>query len=102
VIDSAKSEGAVPRSLASKDAATMFLSLIHGLGFQFAIVRLPIKLVPEAERAAAQPLRPTRGARTTPNPLMPTTKPCNSPCDASSASSVSPLEHRQNFCRASS
>jgi len=37
--------------LASKDAATMFLSLIQGLGFQFAIARLPIALIPEAERA---------------------------------------------------
>jgi len=53
VIDRAKSEGAVPRALAAKDAATMFLSLIQGLGFQFAIARLPVKLVPETERILA-------------------------------------------------
>ena len=29
----------------------MFLSLIQGLGSQFAIARLPIALIPEAERA---------------------------------------------------
>jgi AcrR family transcriptional regulator len=53
VIDRAKSDGAVSRSLASEDAGTMFLSLVQGLGFQFAIARLPIKLVPEAERILA-------------------------------------------------
>jgi len=31
----------------------MFLSLIQGLGFQFAIARLPIELVPEADRFLA-------------------------------------------------
>jgi len=50
VIERAKSDGTVCPSLASKDAATMFLSLLQGLGFQFAIARLPIKLFPEAER----------------------------------------------------
>jgi AcrR family transcriptional regulator len=50
VLTRAKAEGGVPGSLASKDAATMFLSLIQGLGFQFAIARLPIALIPEAER----------------------------------------------------
>jgi AcrR family transcriptional regulator len=53
VIDQAKSEAAVPRSLAAKDAATMFLSLIQGLGFQFAIAKLPLKLLREAERILA-------------------------------------------------
>ena len=53
VLDRAKAEGAAPGSLASKDAATMLLSLIQGLGFQFAIARLPIALVPEAERVFA-------------------------------------------------
>ena len=51
VLDRAKAEGVVRGSLASRDAATMFLSLIQGLGFQFAIARLPIALIPEAERA---------------------------------------------------
>jgi hypothetical protein len=37
----------------AKDAATMFLSLIQGLGFQFAIARLPVKLSTEAERVLA-------------------------------------------------
>jgi AcrR family transcriptional regulator len=50
VLDRAKAEGTVCGSLDSKDAATTFLSLIQGLGFQFAIARLPIALVPDAER----------------------------------------------------
>src|SRR5262249_33022893 len=50
VIERAKSDGTVCPSLASKDAATMFLSLLQVLGFQFSIARLPIKLLPEAER----------------------------------------------------
>jgi hypothetical protein len=35
----------------------MFLSFIQGLGFQFAIARLPIALIPEAERALAMYLQ---------------------------------------------
>ena len=57
VLDRAKAEGVVRGSLASRDAATMFLSLIQGLGFQFAIARLPIALIPEAERALAMYLQ---------------------------------------------
>src|SRR5262249_41751199 len=53
VIDRAKSGGAVGDANAQKDAATMFLSLIQGLGFQFAIARLPVKLSTEAERVLA-------------------------------------------------
>jgi AcrR family transcriptional regulator len=53
VIERAKSDGTVYHSLVSKDAATMFLCLLQGLGFQFAIARLPIKLFPEAERILA-------------------------------------------------
>src|SRR5215470_19905526 len=53
VIDRAKSDGAVGGADAPKDAATMFLSLIQGLGFQFAIARLPVKLSTEAERVLA-------------------------------------------------
>lgn len=50
VLDRAKAEGTVRRSLASQDAATMFLSLVQGLGFQFAIARLSTALAPQAER----------------------------------------------------
>jgi AcrR family transcriptional regulator len=53
VIDRAKSAGDVPDSVAAKDAATMFLSVIQGLGFQYAIARVPLKLVSEAERILA-------------------------------------------------
>src|SRR5262249_50671836 len=53
VIDRAKSDGAVAGADAPKDAATMFLSLIQGLSFQFAIARLPVKLSTEAERVLA-------------------------------------------------
>jgi len=53
VIDRAKSDRAVGDADAPKDAATMFLSLIQGLGFQFAIARLPVKLSTEAERVLA-------------------------------------------------
>jgi hypothetical protein len=57
VIDGAKSAGDIPSSLASKDAATMFLSLVQGLGFQFAIARLPMNLVLESERVLAMYLQ---------------------------------------------
>lgn len=53
VINRAKSDGAVGDAVVAKDAATMFLSLIQGLGFQFAIARLPMKLSTEAERVLA-------------------------------------------------
>jgi len=53
VINRAKSDGAVGDVVAAKDAATMFLSLIQGLGFQFAIARSPMKLSTEAERVLA-------------------------------------------------
>jgi AcrR family transcriptional regulator len=53
VIDRAKSDGAVGDAVAGKVAATMFLSLIQGLGFQFAIARLPIRLSAEAESVLA-------------------------------------------------
>ena len=52
VIDRAKSDGAVGDTDA-QNAATMFLSLIQGLGFQFAIARLPVRLSTEAERVLA-------------------------------------------------
>src|SRR5215471_4319819 len=53
VIDRAKSDGAVGDFVVAKDAATMFLSLIQGLGFQFAIARLLVRLPVEAKRALA-------------------------------------------------
>ena len=53
VIDRAKSDGAVRDAVAAKVAATMFLSLIQGLGFQFAIARLPVRLSAEAESVLA-------------------------------------------------
>jgi TetR/AcrR family transcriptional regulator len=53
VIDRAKSDGAVGDAVAAKVAATMFLSLIQGLGFQFAIARLPVRLSAEAEGVLA-------------------------------------------------
>ncbi len=45
--------GTISRLLGPQDAATTFLSLIQGIGFQFAIARLPMKLLPEAERVLA-------------------------------------------------
>jgi hypothetical protein len=57
VIDRAKSDGVVPHTLSSKDAATTWLSLLQGLGFRAAIARLPINLVPEAERVLSLYLR---------------------------------------------
>jgi AcrR family transcriptional regulator len=53
MIDQAKSHGAVGDAVTAKNAATMFLSLIQGLGFQFAIARLAVKLSTEAERVLA-------------------------------------------------
>src|SRR5215813_14094444 len=53
VIDRAKADGAVGAAAAPKDAAAMYLSLIQGLSFQFAIARLPVKLSTEAERVLA-------------------------------------------------
>ena len=53
VIDRAKSDRAVGDAVVAKVAATMFLSLIQGLGFQFAIARLPVRLSAEAEGVLA-------------------------------------------------
>jgi AcrR family transcriptional regulator len=57
VIDRAKSDGVVPPTLPSKDAATTFVSLLQGLGFRVAIARLPITLEPEAEQVLSLYLR---------------------------------------------
>ena len=53
LVDRAKADGTVTGAVAAKDAAMMFLSLIQGLGFQFAIARLPMKLMAEAGRVLA-------------------------------------------------
>jgi AcrR family transcriptional regulator len=57
VIDRAKADGAVGEAVPAKDAATVFLSLIQGLGFQFVIARLPLKLSTQAEQVLALYLR---------------------------------------------
>ena len=49
-IELAKSDGAVCDALDPRHAATMLLSLVQGLGFQFAIARVVTRLIPEAER----------------------------------------------------
>lgn len=53
LVERARADGAVMPNVAGKDAATMFLSLIQGLGFQFVIARLPMRLTTEAERILA-------------------------------------------------
>lgn len=57
VINRAKSEGDILGPVVPRDAAVMFLSLIQGLGFQYAIARLPVKLHHEAERILVLYLR---------------------------------------------
>jgi AcrR family transcriptional regulator len=57
LIARAVADGTVAPDLAAKDGATMFLSLIQGLGFQFAIARLPMRLSAEADRMLALYLR---------------------------------------------
>jgi AcrR family transcriptional regulator len=49
VIERAKSDGTAFHALTAKGAATTFLSLVQGLGFQLVIARLPVKLPSEAE-----------------------------------------------------
>ena len=53
LIERARKDGSIASQIAGKEAATTFLSLIQGLGFQFAIARLPMKLMSEAERVLA-------------------------------------------------
>src|SRR5579859_2637672 len=57
LIERARNDGATTGQIAGKEAATMFLSLIQGLGFQFAIARLPMNLMTEAERVLAHYLQ---------------------------------------------
>jgi hypothetical protein len=61
----AKVQALVSASLPIDDAATLFLCIIQGLGFQFAIARRPMQLRREADRvfalylhAIASPLSP--------------------------------------------
>ena len=61
LINSAKELGAVPRSLGSRDAATMFLSLIQGLGFQFSIARVSTQFKRDADRVFELYLRGLTG-----------------------------------------
>ncbi|WP_245469779.1 hypothetical protein [Mesorhizobium sp. M2C.T.Ca.TU.002.02.1.1] len=53
ILDRAKSEDSVSETVDSKDAATVFPSLVQGLGFQFAIARVQGHIQPEAERSLA-------------------------------------------------
>lgn len=53
VIGRARSDGSVPKSVDPKGAATMFLTLVQGLGFQFAIAGLVARFQLEAERSFA-------------------------------------------------
>ena len=57
ILDRAKSEDSVSETVDPKDAATMFLSLVQGLGFQFAIARVQGGVQSEAERLLALYLR---------------------------------------------
>jgi hypothetical protein len=61
----AKLQALVPASLPADDAATLFLCMIQGLGFQFAIARRPMQLRREAKRVFALYLRAIA------NPLSP-------------------------------
>lgn len=51
LIEQAKREGAIRDSVATDDACASFLALIQGLGFQFAIARVPTPLMRRAEFA---------------------------------------------------
>jgi TetR/AcrR family transcriptional regulator len=53
----AKGQGLVPASLPPGDAATLFLCMIQGLAFQFAIARRPMQLRREANQVFALYLR---------------------------------------------
>jgi len=57
LIERAKAQGAVPKSVRAADAVTLFLCMIQGLGFQFAIAQVCEALMPEAERLLGLYLR---------------------------------------------
>src|SRR6266540_2407379 len=61
----AKMQALVRASLPADDAATLFLCMIQGLAFQFAIARRPMQLRREADRVLALYLRAIA------NPLSP-------------------------------
>jgi len=67
LLQRAKIQALVPAALPTDDAATLFLCMIQGLGFQFAIARRPMQLRREADqvfalylRAITTPLSPRR------------------------------------------
>jgi AcrR family transcriptional regulator len=57
LLERAKVEGFMPASLSTDDATTLFLCMIQGLGFQFAIARRPMHLPRETDRLFALYLR---------------------------------------------
>jgi AcrR family transcriptional regulator len=57
LLQRAKIQALVPASLPTNDAATLFLCMIQGLGFQFAIARRPMQLRREAHQVFALYLR---------------------------------------------
>ena len=57
LLQRAKIQALVPASLPTNDAATLFLCMIQGLGFQFAIARRPMQLRREADQVFALYLR---------------------------------------------
>lgn len=50
VIDRGKDGGEIDAKLSTEVAVTMFLCMVQGLAFQFAIARIPMKLMREADR----------------------------------------------------
>jgi len=67
LLQRAKTQALVPAALPTDQAATLFLCMIQGLGFQFAIARRPMRLRREADqifalylRAITNPLSPSR------------------------------------------
>src|SRR5262245_22744554 len=73
LLQRAKTQALVPAALPTDQAATLFLCMIQGLGFQFAIARRPMRLRRKADqifalylRAITNPLslrRPSNGQR---------------------------------------
>jgi len=67
VLDRARSDGSVSGAVDSDTGAAMFLSLVQGLGFQFGIARLSVRLQPEAEKLLALYLRGLMCEQTAPD-----------------------------------
>src|SRR5262245_9223792 len=57
LLQRARTQALVPASLPTDDAATLFLCMIQGLGFQFAIARRPMQLRRESDQVFALYLR---------------------------------------------